>query len=44
MPNDCHNRLIVDQDFALGGVTTEPDWVEGALYQKPETWRWRVPK
>jgi hypothetical protein len=26
MPNDCHNRLIVDYDFAFGGITAKPAW------------------
>jgi hypothetical protein len=34
----------VDQTMVFGGVTTEPDWVERSVFEKPETWRWRVPK
>lgn len=33
----------VDQDRPFGGVTQDLDW-DGAVFSKPETWRWRVPK
>jgi hypothetical protein len=33
----------VDQTRPFGGVTEGIDW-DGAIFEKPETWRWRVPK
>lgn len=33
----------VDQTRPFGGVTQGIDW-DGAIFEKPETWRWRVPK
>ena len=33
----------IDQGYPFGGTTEKPDW-GGVVFEKPETWRWRVPK
>lgn len=33
----------IDQGYPFGGMTQGVDW-DGAIFEKPETWRWRVPK
>lgn len=42
--DDGRRLNCLDQDVAFRGMTTTPDWVDGAVFEKPETWRWRVPK
>lgn len=42
--DDGRRLHAIDQDRPFGGTIVEPDWFEGAVYEKPETWRWRVPK
>jgi hypothetical protein len=42
--DDGRRLHAIDQGAVFGGTTAEPDWIEGAVYRKPETWRWRVPK
>jgi len=42
-PDDGRRFHPVDQGYPFGGVTQEVDW-NGAVFLKPETWRWRVPK
>ena len=32
----------IDQGYPFGGATQGVDW-DGAVFDKPETWRWRVP-
>lgn len=42
--DDGRRLHAIDRDRPFGGTIVEPDWFKGAVYQKPETWRWRVPK
>ena len=42
-PDDGRRFHPIDQGYPFGGVTQDLDW-DDAVFLKPETWRWRVPK
>jgi hypothetical protein len=42
--DDGRSLHAIDSSRPFGGMTPGCDWREGAVIEKPETWRWRVPK
>jgi hypothetical protein len=42
--NDSRCLRASQQDQWFSSDYTKPNWDESAVFRKPETWRWRVPK